>query len=346
MNSLVKKILIALTVGTISMGILTFSVIAYFSFSLPQISSLKDYRPSIPSQILAKDGTVLAEIGKEKRSITQVEEIPKRIINAFLSAEDDNFYEHTGVDYFGVLRAAIANLRAGKVVQGGSTITQQVAKSLLLSSERSISRKIKDFLLARKIEKKLSKQEILFLYLNQVYLGGGYYGIKAAIKGYYEKELTEASIAETAMIAGLLVAPGKYSPYVNPKYAKKRQRYVLGRMFATNKITEKEYQDALSEKIKFRARKSNHFKAGHFTDWVRQRVIGLVGKEKFLNGGFKVLTTLDWDLQQVAEKEVLKGAKQIDKRQGFKGPIGFVEPEKHLEIFKEFRVKQYKTFSN
>merc|ERR1711991_513854 len=141
------------------------------------------------------------------------------IIDAFLSAEDSGFYEHQGVDYLGVARAFLANVKAGKVVQGGSTITQQVAKSLLLSRERSITRKIKDFLLAQKIEKKFSKDEILFLYLNQVYLGGGYYGVKSAFKGYFDKRLDEATVAESALVAGLLVAPGRYSPYLHPEYA-------------------------------------------------------------------------------------------------------------------------------
>src|ERR1035437_5768649 len=165
-----------------------------------------------------------------------MKDVPARVINAFLAAEDDKFFEHKGVDYFGLARAMFANFKAGKVVQGGSTITQQVAKSLLLSSERSITRKVKDFILAQRIEEKLSKQEILYLYLNQVYLGGGYYGIKAAARGYYNKELKDITIAEASMLAGLLVAPGKYSPYVNPQAARKRQHYVLERMYKLGKI--------------------------------------------------------------------------------------------------------------
>ncbi len=324
-------------------GLVVVVVVVYFSFGLPKISSLADYNPPIPSQILAKDGTVLTEIGREKRYVAKVDEIPTRIINAFLSAEDDNFYEHKGVDYLGVIRAFIANLKAGKVVQGGSTITQQVAKSLLLSRERSITRKIKDFLLAQRIEEKFTKDEILYLYLNQVYLGGGYYGVKSAFKGYFGKELDEASIAESAIVAGLLVAPGKYSPYINPKYAKKRQSYVLGRMYATEKISEQEYKDALSEKIKFRLKKNRAFKAGYFTDWVRQRVVQLVGSEKFLTDGFKVQTTIDYDLQVVAEKQVLRGVKAIDKRQGYKGHLGHHEKlEESTEFLNKQRIALYK----
>ncbi len=341
-----KKILLRLTgflLGSAVLGGLTvILVVVYFSFGLPKISSLADYNPPIPSQILARDGTVLTEIGRETRYIAEMDEIPKRVINAFLSAEDDNFYEHKGVDYLGVLRAFLANLKAGKVVQGGSTITQQVAKSLLLSRERSISRKIKDFLLAQRIEEKFTKEEILFLYLNQVYLGGGYYGVKAAIKGYFGKELSEATVAESAIVAGLLVAPGKYSPYINPQYAKKRQNYVLGRMYATGKITEDEYNAALVEKIKFRIKKGGEFKAGYLTDWVRQRVVEEVGNERFLTDGFKVVTTIDFDLQQVAEKEVYKGVKAIDKRQGFKGPLRSLDSEEKIaELLKKQREKLY-----
>lgn len=328
-------------------------VVTYFSMDLPKISTLSDYRPSIPSQILAKDGTILAEIGSERREIVKFEDIPKKTIDAFLAAEDDSFYQHKGVDYLGVMRALIVNIKAGKVVQGGSTITQQVAKSLLLTKERSISRKIKDFLLAQKIEKKLSKKDILYLYLNQVYLGGGYYGIKSAFRGYFGKELSEATVAESAMIAGLLVAPGKYSPYKNPEFSKRRQSYVLNRLLATGKITQDEFEKAKNERIKFNIRLHHQFKAGYFTDWIRQKVVGLVGSERFLREGFKVHTTLDWELQKVAEKQVFNGVRAIDKRQGYKGSLGAILDSEDLEKYEiKFRKEllrkksQYFTIDN
>ncbi len=344
-----KKILLRLTIGVVSLGviggIIGISILVYFSFDLPKISTLNDYNPPIPSKILSRDGTVLADLGQENREVAKFEEIPKRIVDAFLSAEDDSFYQHRGVDYMGLFRAFIANLKAGRVVQGGSTITQQVAKSLLLTRERSLSRKIKDFLLAQRIEEKFTKEEILFLYLNQVYLGGGYYGVKAAFEGYFGKSLSEATIAEASQVAGLLVAPGKYSPYVNPERARIRQGYVLKRMRDTGKITEEEYQEALKEKTKFRIRKSSGFKAGHFTDWVRQRVIALVGNDEFLREGFTVQTTLDYELQKIAEEEVLKTVKDVDKRQGFKGPLGHIELEKLADHRKEFLTSFYKNES-
>jgi penicillin-binding protein 1A len=297
----------------------------FLYMNLPKINNLTDYNPPVPSTIYSRDGEPLMELAREKREVVRFDEIPKLIVDAFLSAEDDNFYNHKGVDYLGIVRAMIANIKAGRVVQGGSTITQQVAKSLLLSREKTITRKIKDLLLALKIEKRFTKQEILFLYLNQVYLGGGYYGVKKAFSGYFGKELEQATVAESALVAGLLVAPGRYSPYINPKYAKIRQRYVLKRMFTTGKITEEQYQQALEEEIQMRLNKPTPMKAKYFTDWIRQRVIKRVGKEEFLTQGYEVVTTLDMKLQEKAEKAIKARVEEIDKRQGFKGPLRRVD---------------------
>lgn len=305
----------------------------YISMDLPQINSLKDYNPPMNSKIYSKDGEVLLDIGTETREVVAFEKMPKRVVGAFLAAEDDNFYNHEGIDYYGIIRAFIVNMKEGRLVQGGSTITQQVAKSFLLTKERTISRKVKDLLLARKIEQKFSKDEILFLYLNQVYLGGGYYGVKAAFRGYFDKNLEDATPAEAALVAGLLVAPGRYSPYVNPQYAKVRQSYVLKRMYETKKITEEEYQASLKEDIKMRIRRPNDLKGGHFTDWIRQEVMKSVGTEEFLTNGFKVVTTLDWSLQARAEKAVKDRVKELDKRQGFKGAIKQLNSDEEIKAF-------------
>lgn len=342
---LLRGLFLFLGLGVLG-GLTGVGAILYFSYDLPQISSLNDYKPALTSQILAKDGDVLAEIGSEKRELVEYEEIPQLIIDAFLSAEDANFYEHSGVDYAGVLRALVANIKAGRVVQGGSTITQQVAKSLLLTRERSITRKIKDFLLAQRIEKHFSKKEILYLYLNQVYLGGGFYGVKAAVNGYFGKQLSDVTIAEAAMIAGLLVAPGRYSPYVNPKYAQTRQDYVLSRMYSNDKISEEEYQKALKENIQYYIRRPKPYRAPFFTDWVRQRVIERIGKDEFKTGGYRVHTTLDWPLQSIAEREVEEGLKAIDKRQGFKGPLRQMDTEEEINKYVlDFRKNLYKSAS-
>lgn len=341
MKSFMKFILALAALGLVC-GLFVIGAIISISFELPQINSLADYNPPIPSRIYSKDGELLLELAKERREIAQFDEIPQRVVDAFLAAEDDNFFNHGGIDYVGIARAMLINIKAGRIVQGASTITQQVAKSLLLSSERTFSRKIKDLLLAKKIEDKFTKEEILFLYLNQVYLGGGYYGVKAAFKGYFDKELAEATAAEAALVAGLLVAPGKYSPYVNPEYAKTRQKYVLGRMADTGKITKAEYEEAIAESIRMKLREPNLMKAGYFTDWVRQRLLEKFGEEEFLTNGYEVVTTIDWSLQKKAEEEVWKGVKAIDKRQGFKGPLRHLEtPEQVFETLEKQRKEMY-----
>lgn len=305
----------------------------YISMDLPQINSLKDYNPPMNSKILSKEGEVLLEIGEETREVVPFEKMPKRVVGAFLAAEDDNFYKHHGVDYLGIVRAFMKNLSAGKLQQGGSTITQQVAKMFLLSKERTLTRKVKDLILATKIEQKFSKEEILFLYLNQVYLGGGYYGVKAAFNGYFDKNPEEATPAEAALVAGLLVAPSAYSPYVRPAAAKNRQLYVLGRMYANGMITKEEYDAALTENIKMRIRKPNEVKGGHFTDWIRQEVMKSVGIEEFLKNGFKVVTTLDYPLQLKAEKAVKSHVKELDKRQGYKGAVKQLTTDEEIKAF-------------
>lgn len=346
MKIFIKSIFVAVALAFIG-GLFLFGIILYVSYDLPQINSLSDYSPPIGSKILSKDGEVLLELSKEDRQVVPIEEIPQNIIDTFLAAEDDNFYNHAGIDYLGITRAMLKNIKEGRIKQGASTITQQVAKSLLLTNERTFTRKIKDMILATKIEEKLSKNEILFLYLNQVYLGGGYYGVKSAFKGYFDKELSEATIAETALVAGLLVAPGRYSPYINPAWAKSRQTYVLGRLKAGKKITEEEYQAALKEDIKIQVRKPNPLKAGYFTDWIRQKLTEHFGKEDFLTNGYVVVTTLDWELQQKAEKEVREGVRELDKRQGYKGPLRTLANEEEIFAFlKAQREEVYKDASN
>lgn len=336
MKSLIIRIVFALLGVGLLAGMTGALAFTYFNLDLPKIDKLQDYKPNLASQIISKDGVILAELGLEKREIVEMKDVPQRVIDAFLSAEDDKFFEHKGVDYWGLSRAMFANFKAGRVVQGGSTITQQVAKSLLLSSERSITRKLKDFILAQRIEEKLTKKEILYLYLNQVYLGGGYYGVKAAARGYYNKELKNMTVAESAMLAGLLVAPGKYSPFVNPHAARMRQGYVLGRMKVLKKITDAQYKEALKEKTVYHIN-VEELKAGYFTEWVRQKVVETVGEKSFLIDGFKIRTTLDWELQKVAEDQIQRGIKETDKRQGYKGPFAHIGNEEFEKFEKQAR---------
>lgn len=319
-------------VGIIALGGVSFYLYKV-SNELPQISSLQDYRPPIVSSIYSRDGELLLEVGVEKRKVASFNEIPTRVINCFLAAEDDGFYDHAGVDYMGIFRSMIKNILAGRVVQGGSTITQQVAKTFFTSGERTISRKVKDMLLAKKIEENFSKSEILFLYLNQMYFGGGYHGVKMAASGYFKKELIDVTNAEGAMLAGLLARPHGYSPYISPIYAKRRQRYVLKRLFDTGKISDIEYEEALNEEIKIFPREDSLRKAGYFVDWVKSLLEGKISEDDFMTQGYEIITSLNWKYQQEAEKSVINGLKEIDKREGYKGPIGRVEEEEDLELF-------------
>lgn len=343
MNALLKG-LIKLLLAAIAFGLVgivsVVGLVSYVSLDLPEIRSIADYHPDLPSQILSKDGRVLLEIGKEKRYVVPFEQIPPLIVNSVLAAEDDNFFNHKGIEYSGMLRALIQNIKAGRVAQGGSTITQQVAKSLLGDRSRSIVRKIKDVVLAQKMEERLTKKDILYLYLNQVYLGGGYYGVKAAFKGYFDKELSQVTPAESAIIAGLLVAPGKYSPYLNPIFAKKRQLYVLGRMLETKILTKEQYEKALNEKLKFRMKGPPPLGAGHFTDWIRQKLMEQVGEDNFLTQGYKVTTSLDWEMQKVAEEEVVRGVKELDKRQGYVGPLSTLSSDESIFQFEDDQRKE------
>ncbi len=333
--------------STIFGAIIGFVFLGYLKISLPKVEGLSEFNPPISSRIYSKDEVVLLETGIEDRQLVPFNEIPSRIVEAFIAAEDSNFYNHSGVDYLGIARAMIANIQAGRFVQGGSTITQQVAKQLYLTRERTITRKLKDILLAIELEKKFNKEDILYLYLNQVYLGGGYYGVKSAFKGYFNKELEEVTVAEAALVAGLLVAPGRYSPYINPVFAKKRQNYVLSRLFDTQKITEEEYKKSLVEALRFRIRKGEPMKGGHFTEWIRKTIVNEVGEESFLRDGYQIKTTIDWSLQEKAEKFVSEGLKDIDKRQGYKGPLKHIEKDGGIEEFEvEQRTDFYKKHSN
>jgi penicillin-binding protein 1A len=344
----VFKKLVVLGIGFSILGSLSvFMLYLYIEKDLPQITSVDDYQPSIPSIIYDRHGNKLKEMGSENRAIVDIEDVPRKVINSFLAAEDSNFYHHIGIDPLGIARAFMANLKAGRVVQGGSTISQQVAKSFLISKERSIIRKVKDIFLAYKIEQFLTKDEILFLYLNQVYLGGGYYGIKEAFKGYFGKDLSDVTIAESAMVAGLLVAPSRYSPYSNPKFAYMRQAYVLKRLLADKLITKDEFVAASSESIKYQKRKSNSQVGAYFIEFIRKEVVSRLGEERLLRGGLKIYTTMDIELQMSSEDAVNNGALEIDRRQGFLGPIKNLDTQETRLNFTASTQKKFKeNYSN
>ena len=234
--------------GLIGVLLAGFAGLVIYS-NLPSLDTLTDYRPKIPLRIYSDEGQLIGEFGAERRNVVSISEVPERLKQAILAAEDDRFYEHGGVDYLGVLRAAYSNFSAGSVRQGASTITMQVARNFFLTREKTITRKLSEALLAFKIEHSLSKDKILELYVNQIYLGHRSYGFAAAANTYFGKSLQEINIAEAAMLAGLPKAPSSYNPISNPKRAKNRQLYVLGRLHKLNYISSEELSELEKQPI-------------------------------------------------------------------------------------------------
>lgn len=289
------------------------------SSNLPKLITVADYAPLLVSSVYDKDGEQIGEFFLERREVVPYEKIPPLVVYAFVSAEDDTFFEHGGINYLAIFRAVLANLRAGRKVQGGSTITQQVAKSLLLTPEKTYIRKIREALLAYRMEANLSKQDILYLYLNQIYFGQGAYGISLAAKTYFRKNLEDLSIAEIAMLAGLPQAPSRYSPVHNPTRAKERQVYVINRLREENYITQEQAQQAKKEPVKVYYRADYAKKAPFFVETLRQLLVERLGEDTVLNKGLKIYTGLDITLQESAQESLRLGLRELDKRQGYRG---------------------------
>ncbi len=297
-----------------------------FSRDLPSLQALKNYLPPTVTRIYADNGDIIGEYFKEKRYVIPIHQIPGFVIKAFVAAEDNRFFEHQGVDYQGILRAFLKNLETGEIVQGGSTITQQVTKSLLLSPEKSLQRKIREAILSLQLEKYLSKEEILFLYLNQIYLGYGAYGVEAAAQNYFNKHIDQLNLAEAAMLAGLPSAPSRYSPAINPDKARERQRYVLEQMNSLGYITEEELQQALKTPIHIWPRSVTAWeKAPYFSEFARQYVEEKYGRDLLYTGGLSVYTTVNLQMQEHAQRAMQLGLRELDKRQGFRGPLKTLE---------------------
>ena len=313
------KILIVIIMTFITVLII-FGVASYFYFThdLPSIETLKNYKPSTVTKFFSEDGEIIAEFSIERREVVSLERIPNHLIQAFISGEDARFFQHKGLDYLAILRALFRNIFSGEIIQGGSTITQQVVKSLLLSPEKSFARKIREAILAYKIEKYLSKEEILFLYLNEIYLGHGAYGVAAAAENYFGKTIEELNLAESAMLAGLPQAPSKNSPYHHPEQAKKRQAYILNRMVEEGFISHGDLLKALQTPLKIKGKPNDYLeKAPHFVEHVRRYIEEKYGKEALYKNGLQVYTTVDMDFQRVAQEAVESGLKEIEKRQKY-----------------------------
>ncbi|MBI5969390.1 MAG: PBP1A family penicillin-binding protein [Deltaproteobacteria bacterium] len=288
-----------------------------FLFDLPRLTTLKDYQPYIVSEVFSDDEVLIGEFFVERRMVAPLSQMPRLLIRAFIAAEDARFFKHRGIDYWRILGAAFRNIEAFDVVQGGSTITQQIAKSFFLTPERSFTRKVKEAILAQRIERYLTKNEILYLYLNQIYLGEGAFGVAAAAKTYFGKPVQNLTLAECAVLAGLPPAPNNLSPLRHPKKARERQLYVLNRMVERKMITQKQAQRAAAEEIRLRPKGPKGYnEAPYAIEQVRMYVEEKYGKEKLYKGGLKIYTTISYKMQQAAQAAVLKGLEEFEAREG------------------------------
>ncbi len=310
-------------------AVTAYYVYRHFSIDLPEIATLKEYRPPVVTTVYSDDNRKIAEFYRERRFVVPLEKMPPQLIQAFVAAEDARFYQHPGVDILSIVRAFLKNLEAGHVVQGGSTITQQVTKSFLLTPERSYRRKLREAILAYRIDRAFSKEEILFLYLNQIYLGHGAYGVQAAAENYFGKSVTDLNTAECAMLAGLPQAPSDYSPYRHPDRARERQAYVLRRMVEVGYITEAEAKTAEEKELEIKPRR-NYFMdtVPFYTEHIRRYVADNFGEKLLYEGGLEIHAAVNIEMQQAARAAIDKGLRALDRRHHrYRGPDGHIEPD-------------------
>jgi penicillin-binding protein 1A len=317
---------LTLLAGLLAVGALVAGLLVALAYpNLPSLDGLTEYQPKIPLRVYTADGALIGEFGEERRSIVSINEVPRSLKDAIIAAEDERFYEHTGIDYIGVLRAAYSNLVSGGRRQGASTITMQVARNFFLSSEKTVTRKMYEALLAFKIEHNLSKDQILELYINQIYLGQRAYGFAAAARTYFGKSLDQLSLAEIAILAGLPKAPSLYNPAVNPQRAKQRQQYVLRRMRDLGQITPEQQAAALKAPLHTVHESMQYpLHAEYVAEMVRQAVVEQYPDDAY-SRGFRVYTTIRKVDQEVAYAATRAGLIDYDRRNGYRGPEGFVE---------------------
>jgi len=310
--------------GAIGLG----GVYFYLSKNLPKISTLKDYRPPVITTVFSDDNRKIAEFFKERRIVIPLSQMSPMLKNAFIAAEDARFYNHKGIDILSIIRAFFKNIEAGAIVQGGSTITQQVAKSFFLTPQKSYVRKIKEAILAYRIDKKLTKEEILFLYLNQIYLGHGAYGVEAASENYFGKSAQELNLAECAILAGLPQAPSRYSPFRYPERAKQRQIYVLNRMVGEDYITNLQATEAINRVLDIKPRRNLYIEeVPVYTEHIRRYIANKYGNDVLYEGGLNIYAAVNVEMQKIAREEIEKGLSALDKRQGYRGPTEHLPPE-------------------
>lgn len=327
---------IVILIGSIGIA----GVYLYLSKNLPKISSLKDYRPTIITTVYSDDNRKIAEFFKERRIVLPLSKMPEMLKKAFVAAEDARFYKHKGIDVLSIFRAFYKNIEAGTIVQGGSTITQQVTKSFLLTPERSYTRKIKEAILAYRIDKKFAKDEILFLYLNQIYLGHGAYGVEAASENYFGKSAYELNLAECAILAGLPQAPSRYSPFRYPERAKQRQIYVLNRMVEEDFITNIQATEAINKVLDIKPRRNLYIEeVPVYTEHIRRYIAKKYGDDVLYKEGLKIYSAVNIEMQKMAREEIRKGLYALDKREGYRGPIEHLRPEEIESFSKELQLE-------
>jgi penicillin-binding protein 1A len=288
----------------------------------PSIGSTAAYRPSVSSKIFDRNNRIVGEIYIEKRTVVPYQTIPKHVVNAFVAAEDANFFKHKGVDFTAIVRAALKDILSGGFAQGASTITQQTVKSLFLTPEKSIRRKLKEIILAYRIEKKLTKEEILFLYLNQIYLGDGAYGVEAASRAYFGRGVNSLSVAEGALLAGLAQAPTRYSPRNHLDQAKSRQRYVLRRMAEVGFLAPAESDKAYKARITLAPPSNFRSKAAYFLEYVRSYIQEKYGSDALYKNELQIYTTIDGRLQEAAHDALIEGVRRTEERNRYSGLQG------------------------
>ena len=331
-----------------------FALYKWAESDLPSFSKIADYRPPLVTTVLARDGSVIGQLYRERRFLVTLDQLPKFVPQAFLAVEDDHFYEHPGVDLKAIARAAIANFQHGRTTQGGSTITQQVVKRLMLTPEKSYERKLKEAILAYRLEQQLSKDDILTLYINQIFLGNNAYGVEAAARVYFAKHAYELTIAEAALIAGLGQSPSAYNPYRNPKAAEKRQQHVLRRLRDLGWISDAEYEQAVNQKLVYTAMQSSNPTGGWYLEEVRRQLVemfseenaakygfdfGLYGEDAVYELGLTVHTAMDPLQQKAAHNGLRKGLEEATKRHGWRGPHAHLEPGEYGKYLKDKKFK-------
>ena len=325
MNITIKNIFIGFLSFLLLSLITVLGILWNFSNNIPDYKFLKNYKPPVSSKVYSGNGSLVADFSKEKRIFVPYRAIPKNVINSFLSAEDKNFFSHPGVDAKGVLRATINNIQnimTSKRLEGASTITQQVAKNFLLTNEVSINRKIKEAILAFRIERALTKERILELYLNQIYLGSGAYGVAAASLQYFDKSIKELNYDEAALLAALPKAPSKYNPYRNIELAKFRRNLVLKNLFENSFISSQEYDELKKKKIILKKKKKVFLEdSQYYIEDVRKNIIEILSYEKVYNQGFNINTPINLELQKIATDSLRDGLVAYDKRKGWRGPL-------------------------